>query len=192
MNLPHYFIALPLPDFLKEQYASWQRALKDKLPYKQWTHPEDLHITLKFLGAVEEKQFQTLKQSIKTIENVHAFPLTAEPLGTFGHPEKPRVLWAGVERKHELIRLQKTIEEIAVKVGLQQEKRAYLPHITLAKKWTGGAQDLSGLKQNYTGRQTFKVKQVVIYRIHPGKSPTYQVVAAYDLTRGGDVNGTAN
>ncbi|SFB37165.1 2'-5' RNA ligase [Lentibacillus halodurans] len=191
MRSPHYFIAVPLPAFLKEQYARWQYDLQSKLPYKQWTHPDDLHVTLKFLGAVEEDQLRALMTSIKQIKTLCSFSLHTEPLGTFGNPEKPRVLWAGVERKNELLHLQRVIEQMSSQAGFQRGKRPYTPHITLAKKWTGGAMDLTELKRQYTWGQIFEVHQVVIYRIEPEKNPKYHNSATYDL-RGGDLNGSAD
>lgn len=181
MNFPHYFIAVPLPDSLKEQYAEWQHKLKNKLPYKQWPHPEDLHITLKFLGAVDENRYEKLIQSMNEIENIPAFSLQTGTLGSFGSSKKPRVLWAGVERKQELFRLQESIEDIALQTGFRQEKRTYNPHITLAKKWVGGIKDLAHLKERFSEEQTFDVNQVVLYRIHPEKHPKYYVTAAYHL-----------
>jgi|SRR5699024_2366863 len=192
MNSPHYFIALPLPNFLKKQLAGWQRALSDKLPYKQWTHPDDLHITLKFLGPAEQNQLQMLMKSMAQIKRISAFSLQTESLGTFGNPKKPRVLWADVKRKEKLFYLQENVENIASQAGFQHEKRVYTPHITLAKKWTGGMKDLSDLKKRYIRQQTFEVDQVVIYRIHPEKNPKYHVAATFNLSRGEDVYGTAD
>ncbi|MFD1362304.1 RNA 2',3'-cyclic phosphodiesterase [Lentibacillus salinarum] len=185
MNLPHYFLAVPLPGFLKEQYARWQRSLKEKLPYRQWTHPDDLHITLTFLGAVSQEQVKPLHHSLQAIEKIRIFTLQTEALGTFGDPAKPRVLWAGVKRNDDLLGLQRTVEHIALQAGFQQEKRTYSPHITLAKKWDGGKQDLSALKQHYTEGQSITVNEVVLYRIDPAKSPKYYTAAAYHLMEEG-------
>ncbi|QKY69743.1 RNA 2',3'-cyclic phosphodiesterase [Lentibacillus sp. CBA3610] len=149
MNSPHYFIAVPLPGFLKEQFAGWQRELEAELPYKQWVHPDDFHITLKFLGAVDEHHLNTLMKSMQQIERFSAFSLLTGTLGTFGNPKRPRVLWAGVEQKPDLLRLQSRVEDIAVQTGFQQENRAYTPHITLAKKWGGAMKDLSEIKKHY-------------------------------------------
>ncbi|WP_010532337.1 RNA 2',3'-cyclic phosphodiesterase [Lentibacillus jeotgali] len=182
MTSPHYFIAVTLPESLKERYAGWQQALKNKLPYRQWPQSEDLHITMKFLGPVDDSRLEKLIQAMSEIERFPAFSLQTGTLGTFGNPKKPRVLWAGVERKHELIRLQENIEKIALKVGFQQEKRTYMPHITLAKKWAGGVIQLSDLKEHYTGQDQFSVNQVVIYRIHPEKQPKYHAAAVYNLS----------
>lgn len=182
MNLPHYFMAVPLPRSLKEKFAGWQRELKPTLPYKNWVHPDDLHITLKFLGAVENEKLYALMESMKRIERLSAFSLMTGTLGTFGNPKKPRVLWVDVEQKRELFRLQQFVEEIALDIGFQQEKRSYSPHITLAKKWHGSMQNLSELKQGYTDRQTLSVNQIVLYQIHPGKNPKYAVTAIYHLS----------
>ncbi|SFD61954.1 2'-5' RNA ligase [Lentibacillus persicus] len=184
MNSPHYFIAVPLPSSLKEKLAGWQRALKPELPFKQWVHPEDLHITLKFLGAVSEEQLNMLIRLMAQIRNFNSFSLMTGGLGTFGNPENPRVLWTGVERKPELMDLQQYVEGIAFESGFKQEKRPYSPHITLAKKSAGKTDRIPEVKSRYTGHQPIAVNQVVLFRIHPGKKPKYGIEEAYKFSRG--------
>ncbi|ALX48424.1 RNA 2',3'-cyclic phosphodiesterase [Lentibacillus amyloliquefaciens] len=186
MNSSHYFIAIPLPASLREKLAGWQRELKPELPFKQWVHPEDLHITLKFLGAVDDQQLNRLINSMQQIENFNVFTLPTGTLGTFGNPKSPRVLWAGAERHPELLRLQQNIEGIAVQTGFKHEKRAYSPHITLAKKWTGKPIDVPNLKNRFTERQSITVNQIVLYRIQPDKNPKYTVETVFDFSGGGD------
>ncbi|GAB4074944.1 RNA 2',3'-cyclic phosphodiesterase [Barrientosiimonas marina] len=185
MNLPHYFIAVPLPDFIKEQVASWQVMLKEHLLYKQWTHPDDLHITLKFLGPVSPGQYQILSSMLESLQRTEAFTLKTRMLGTFGDPDKPRVLWTGVQKQDALLNLQQTVAHLTEQAGFQREKRTYTPHITLAKKWAGGARDLSKLNTCDMEGQTFNVNNVVIYRIYPEKSPKYHKTSAYHLTEEG-------
>lgn len=184
MNSPHYFIAIPLPPSIKEKLAGWQRELKAEMPFKQWVHPEDLHITLKFLGAVSEEQLNTLIRLMAQIRRFNSFSLMTGDLGTFGNPEKPRVLWTGVERKPELMDLQQYVEGIAFESGFKKEKRPYSPHITLAKKSTGEKAQISKVKSCYTEHQSIAVNQVVLFRIHPAKNPKYEINEVYKFSRG--------
>ncbi|MFC4556745.1 RNA 2',3'-cyclic phosphodiesterase [Virgibacillus kekensis] len=183
-NTPHYFIAIPLPDFLKEQYSQWQKQLKEQLSYKQWPYKEDLHITLKFLGPVEEEQLSKLQNELTSLERKTAFELFTGQLGYFGNPRKPRVLWAGVEKTGSLEDLHQEVEKHASAAGFQSENRPYSPHITLAKKWAGDISNLQELKKNFIGQHKMAVDKVVIYRIYPGNSPKYRIEASYNLKGG--------
>lgn len=180
---PHYFIAIPLPNSLKNQLAKWQYDLKEIVPYKQWTNKGDLHITLKFLGPVEQEKLELLSETMKNLEKASGFPLNTKSIGTFGNPEKPRVLWAGIEKTDALLRLQQSVEHMASKIGFQKENRAYFPHITLAKKWNGEKEnvDMESLLKQYSEQRKIMVDTVVINQIFPGESPKYQPIATYHL-----------
>lgn len=183
---PHYFIAIPLQASLKEYFAKWQDSLKNVLSYKQWPHYEDLHITLKFLGTVDDNKLQCLKEELKIIERTQVFSLDVGELGTFGNPENPRVIWAGVDKAESLDYLQQKVESHAAKLGFPKEKRAYHPHITLAKKWVGGSSNISlqEIKEKFSTVQSMVVEEVVLYQIHPDRSVKYEVIANFGLKRG--------
>lgn len=181
----HYFIAIPLPEKIQILFSKWQEELKGKIPYKQWPYQEDLHITLKFLGPVADNKLTALKNELQTIKNHQAFSINVGGIGTFGNPVKPRVLWAGAEKTEALSSLYEKVEEATVNAGFQKENRAYRPHITLAKKWAEDAASVSidQIKSDYTDRQTILINHIVIYKIHPQKSPKYEVIEKYMLKR---------
>lgn len=184
MTHPHYFIALSLTKSLKQKLAVWQKDLKTELSYKQWTHMEDFHITLKFLGEVDDKIIGSLNQKLKALSSLESFHTRVHSLGTFGHPKRPRVLWAGVDLTTNLSSLQKRVEELAVETGFQKEKRIYKPHITLAKKWTNG--DGERIIEKFAKKvveQSFPlyIDSVVLYQIHPKNLPKYRVIHEYQL-----------
>lgn len=184
-NQPHYFIAIPLQERHKAHFSKWQINLKEELPYKQWTNKEDLHITLKFIGAVDSNKLDLLLNSLNVMEKTTPFRITTKSIGFFGNPKKPRVLWAGVEQTNFLTALHDGVEDIAVKAGLQKENRSFTPHITLAKKWNGEEGNLSGLNEQYDEQLELAVNQIVVYRIFPARTPKYEVVASYELKGGG-------
>ncbi|WP_164668316.1 RNA 2',3'-cyclic phosphodiesterase [Virgibacillus doumboii] len=185
-NLPHYFIAIPLTESIKNKFSNWQLGLKESLAYKQWPHKDDLHITLKFLGPVELDRINRLIKSLEVIKATPAFSVLTGNLGCFGNPKKPRVLWAGVEKTNEIMQLQQSIEQIARQAGFQEENRAYKPHITLAKKWNGTEANVPLLNERYEEQQTMTINTVVVNRIYPGSSPKYQAVAEFNLKKRGD------
>src|SRR5699024_6116423 len=135
MTNPHYFIAISLPRPLKQKLAKWQGELKNVLSYKQWPHKDDLHITLKFLGEMDDNMIDMLHQKLTQLTTLKPFYTTIDSVGTFGHPERPRVVWAGVHLNKDLIFLQDKVEKLSMEAGFKKESRKYIPHITLAKKW---------------------------------------------------------
>lgn len=183
-NIPHYFVAIPLPEYIKEYFAEWQKALKERLSYKLWPHMEDLHITLKFLGPVAPDALQKLQKELSAIQQLEAFTLKVGTIGTFGNPRNPRVLWAGVEKNKPLVLLQEWVEECAITAGFAKENREYRPHITLAKKWAEGKMNNSffaEINEQYIWEREMEVNEIVIYQIFPSRSPKYEIVQTYSL-----------
>ncbi|WP_188456488.1 RNA 2',3'-cyclic phosphodiesterase [Virgibacillus oceani] len=194
-QLPHYFIAIPIPLSLKNMFHEWQNNLMKKLSYKQWPNKHDLHITLKFLGPVNESTLKTLQTNLGRIADLHPFTLSVGEIGTFGNPAKPRVLWAGVEKNENLIELHKEIEKCCNVQGFKKEQREYIPHITLAKKRKETACnniEITNVKKDYFGvSYRFNVEEFVIYQIHPAQTQKYELVSRI-LFKGDNGNGTIN
>ncbi|GAA0429974.1 RNA 2',3'-cyclic phosphodiesterase [Lentibacillus halophilus] len=184
MNLSHYFIAIPLSEQWKQWLAVRQSEIKRQLPYKQWTHRDDLHVTMKFLGPVADSDLDMLLEQLHGLETIFAFHVHAGELGTFGNPSAPRVLWTGVEKTPDLINLHQCVEAAAADAGFQPEKRPFKPHITLAKKWNGSKMDMKPWQERYSTQHVFTVDQVTVYRIFPAQLPKYQSIRTFDLLKG--------
>lgn len=185
MSAPHYFIAVSLQQTLKKQLAQWQKELMPLLPYKQWTHAEDLHLTLKFLGPVPEKQLERLMNELHSLEEMISFEIELNGVGYFGNPEKPRVFFADVHKTDALEQLQRKTDRCAENASFEKEKRTFRPHITLAKKWNGiSKQDLRTILDRYqNSRFVIPAKEVVIYKIHPSNLPKYEKYATFQLRK---------
>ncbi|WP_163971697.1 RNA 2',3'-cyclic phosphodiesterase [Oceanobacillus halotolerans] len=185
---PHYFIAIPLPEPMKKELHAIQDQLKNRFPYKLWTHQNDLHITMKFLGAVEQMTLDNLVKDLQELENISHFQVNIEELGIFGDPKQPRVLWTGVEKTTDLIRLYDQVERITVKNGFKPEKREYRPHITLAKKWNGKQLENNLLSMIPTkipnAHRVLSVHEVVVFQIFPKNNPKYKIMEEFSLLGG--------
>lgn len=182
----HYFIAVQLNKEIKEVLASWQAQLRqlNELNYKSWTHPEDLHITLKFLGAVDDEKINVVKDKMLSIIDINRFVIKTNGLGTFGNETQPRVLWTGLQKSSELHYLQKAVESQCEQCGFSKENRPYRPHITLAKKWKGNRispEFISDINTKFTERNELVVDSFVIYQIHPSRSQKYEVIQRVNL-----------
>jgi RNA 2',3'-cyclic 3'-phosphodiesterase len=171
----HYFIAVPIPKEIKEQINEWRQNNQDQLHFKNWVHLDDYHITLVFLGHVNEMQLIKLEKVMNAIQKQFSpFSLTISHVGTFGNAQKPRIFWAGIKESKALIQLQKTIYECCEKVGFSLDKRPYSPHLTLARKWNGEELFVQSDFQ-FEQTMTFEVQSFSLFETHLDKSPKYEV-----------------
>lgn len=122
------FVGLALPHDVREHLAALQSGLKDA----RWVAAENLHLTLRFIGDVDE---DVIEDICAALDNVTAdpFEIALNGLGAFGHP--PHSVWAGVEDtpKGALSSFQAGLENVLVRSGLEPEGRKYTPHVTLAR-----------------------------------------------------------
>lgn len=183
---PHYFIGIPINEDRKKEILRCQQTLKQSLGenYRIWTHPEDFHITLKFLGGVDDDRIPVLKKELRNGDYPHPFQLPVGGIGTFGKPKKPRVLWTGVETTNALEKLKVTVEQVCQQAGFEQDTQPYRPHVTLAKKWKGeklSKDKLSQLTENFQVNIEMEVFSFSLFRIYPSKNPKYKEVLKIKL-----------
>lgn len=122
------FVAVDLPEQVKESIS----AVCTGLPGAKWVDVNQLHLTLRFIGEVENGQFNAIRESLSGIEE-SCFRLTLQGVGCFPSRKAPRVLWVGIDRNETLIRLAHKIEQCLVANGLEPEQRSFSPHITIAR-----------------------------------------------------------
>lgn len=176
----HYFLAISLPVEVRQTLSNHANVLKEKLPYKQWTHPEDYHITLAFLGSAGFQKINDLKQSVmKKVFGHPTFSMELSGLGTFGQKERPRVIWAGIAADDHLFHLQKQIHCAVYSEGFKLEERPYRPHITLAKKWIGTDHLDRRILETGIERLSWKINEVILYRTLMGRNPKYQPLKTF-------------
>jgi 2'-5' RNA ligase len=99
----------------------------------RWLKTDQIHLTLAFLGQVENREEESLRAHLSAIR-FHSFFLPLEGLGTFPRKGAPKILWLGVGRGHpHLFQLHKKVTDAALSAGLQPDLRPWHPHITLAR-----------------------------------------------------------
>ncbi|WP_416827748.1 RNA 2',3'-cyclic phosphodiesterase [Ectobacillus polymachus] len=172
----HYFFAIPLPSYVKEKLAWWRSQNEQHLSFRTWTHKDDYHITLAFLGEAISalSSFQPLLKGIP----VSSFSLDIQGIHTFGMEDRPRILWAGVSQSAEIISLQAYIYEVCTNLGYSLDKRPYQPHITLAKRW--------GNENSFENKMTiaplsFSVDSFSLFATHMDATPKYEEIATFPL-----------
>jgi 2'-5' RNA ligase len=122
------FVGIALPQAHRQSL----HALGCGIEGARWVAPQNLHITLRFIGEVDEGVAEDMVVALAPIAS-ERFNIKLKGLGTFGHP--PHALWAGVEDdpKGALGALQARVESALVRAGLEPEHRKFMPHVTLAR-----------------------------------------------------------
>ncbi|MBN2136115.1 MAG: RNA 2',3'-cyclic phosphodiesterase [Acidobacteria bacterium] len=130
------FIAIPLPDKIIKSVSEIQYSLKKRSETAvKWVNPKSIHITLKFLGEVEESTVPTITNSLSKIEvPFHSLDLSLNNIGFFPNPKRPRVIWVGLKGDTEnTALLADRIDKSLAKEGFEPESRPFKPHLTLGR-----------------------------------------------------------
>jgi 2'-5' RNA ligase len=99
-----------------------------------WVKPESIHLTLKFLGEIDDAKAGEISAGLKKAsEGIGPFTLELEGVGCFPNTRNPRVLWAGIKESAPLLKLQKSVEERLSAIGFEAEDRPFTPHLTLCR-----------------------------------------------------------
>ncbi|MFQ5907007.1 MAG: RNA 2',3'-cyclic phosphodiesterase [bacterium] len=129
------FIAVQISDTVRENLANLIADLRSACADVRWVSPENLHLTLKFLGDLEEKRIDEVAQAVsRACRGFAPFAMSLQALGAFPSPKGPRVVWVGVVKgKDDLISLNESIETELEQMGFEKEKRKYSPHLTIGR-----------------------------------------------------------
>ena len=102
------------------------------VPGAKWALPEQMHLTLRFIGGVDGATGRDVARALADIDSP-AFQLDLAGVGSFGNGRGARALWVGVKPCPEVMRLQAKIETTLQRIGIEPERRKFHPHITLAR-----------------------------------------------------------
>src|SRR5947209_4422412 len=121
------FVGIGFPPELKLRLS----LLCSGLPGARWVDAGNFHLTLRFIGEIGEDVAADIDDALSRLR-ARRFALQIAGTGVFGG-EKPRSLWAGVERSPELAGLRDKVEQALIRIGLRPEPRKFSPHVTLAR-----------------------------------------------------------
>ena len=122
------FVAVPLPAAIQDRVAQ----LCCGLANARWVDPENLHITLRFIGEVDESRFEDIDLALSVVR-APAFQLKLRGVDSFGNNNGVRAVWVGVEREPALFHLRDKIESALVRAGIPPETQKFKPHVTLTR-----------------------------------------------------------
>ena len=176
------FIAVEVPVEIQNAIAHSTASLQKALPKPtvRWVAPQNVHLTLKFLGDVSPANLERIADGLKMEAAAHgAFSMSVGGLGAFPTSRRARVIWIGLEAPPSLVALQRGVEATAARLGYTQEDRPFSPHLTIGRVGQNiAANDLQKIRTALEGTTVGSLGIVKVDAIHIFKS---------DLRPGGSV-----
>ena len=176
------FVALGLPEGIRLRLAS----LAAGIDGARWVLPENLHITLRFIGEVPEDRIADVADALGAIR-MPALTVILRGTGHFGSGKKARAVWVGVEKTEDLAALQARIERAVTGGGFDPERRKFTPHVTIGRLRQARADHVrSWLEANAAFEQApFEAERFVLFESRLGRSgPSYLQLAEFALAPG--------
>ncbi len=177
--MPRLFTGLEIPPDVGHALSS----LRGGLPGARWIDPLNYHLTLRFIGDVDDSIAQDVALMLCRVRR-DAFDLRFDGLTSFGG-RKPRAVVAAVTPVQELLDVQAEQERLMQRIGLEPEGRKYTPHVTLARLRESSSRDVADYlaARGFFRTSPFKVSRFVLFssRNSVGGGP-YVVEASYPLS----------
>ncbi|RAU23779.1 RNA 2',3'-cyclic phosphodiesterase [Paramagnetospirillum kuznetsovii] len=172
------FVGLDLPPALDERIA----ALGVGLPGARWVPARNLHLTLRFIGEVDEDTAEEIHYGLARLD-VPGFDLTLTGLGLFGDSRRAHTLWLGVETSEPLGLLARLVDGAVVRAGCKPEPRRFSPHVSLARlKEADPARLQSFISEAPVFRARTPISDFALFRsVLHRDGPEYDVLERYPL-----------
>jgi 2'-5' RNA ligase len=184
------FIAIELPENIKNSLAKLQEELKATGADVKWVQPQNIHLTLKFLGERDDKKVKRISEILDEVAKVHtAFQIQINALGAFPNLNSPRVIWVGIDQGDvETKNIFKDLEDLICKVGIPKEDRAFSSHITIGRTRSPAGREKLTQAITILGEEigkvnlTFTAGSITLFKstLTP-KGPIYEVLKAANL-----------
>ena len=152
MSLLRAFIAVEIPAELRQRVGQTTASLREEIgALVRWVPPENMHLTLKFLGDVAPSNVEMLSQMLRAEAGLlPCFDIHVGGLGSFPSLKRPRVLYVGIRAPASLEALQRGVESGARRLGYETEERGFSPHLTIGR-----------LRQNATGTDQQTIRRAL-------------------------------
>jgi len=174
------FVGIAIPESLTRRLS----ALQGGIPDARWMTPDSFHVTLSFIGDVDEGAAEDIDEALRSI-HAESFDMKVAGVGCFSQGDTPLVLWAGVEKDERLMRSRDKVSHALVRARIEHDARKYTPHITLARfRHAPPLDKLADFMEANSGfsAEPFTVGEFILYRSHLGKSGSvYEELARYPL-----------
>ena len=174
------FVALRPPLAIRERLLG----LAGGVPGARWQDDTQLHLTLRFIGEVETHRAEDIAVALGSVHHAPV-ELRLDGCGMFDDRRgKPNAIWAGVSPREPLAALHRKVDQAIVRAGSEPERRAYLPHITLARmSGSAGPADRWLAEHAALASEPFTIDAIALYESRLGHGgASYEPVARYPLT----------
>lgn len=166
------FIAIEISESVRQKIAALQSDFKKRKERISWAKPGNIHLTLKFLGDVEEGKIKLIGEALATAtKEFQPFSFFVKELGAFPNIRRPRVLWVGIENStKELSDIQIEIEDQLNQLDLLKEKKKFNPHLTIGRvKSQVSNEFIENFKASIFDEEEVKVEEIILMRseLHP-------------------------
>ena len=181
LAMPRLFTALDLPEDVRLDIADTYYAMLGA----RWVPVDNLHITLRFIGEVNEPAVADITHALELVEHA-PFTFSLSGVGYFPPRKKPNLLWVGIAPNESLQRLRTRVDRAITNAGFSHEGRKFHPHITVAR--LSDESPLTRIGQFLSSNSLFKSTGIAVSQFHLYTStPTaegtcYQKIASYDLS----------
>lgn len=175
------FVAIDLPRSLRETLAG----LYGSLPGARWVAPDDIHLTLRFIGETRPDVADEVDYALRSLRG-RRFDLALQQTGVFmsAGSRGASTLWAGVARSEPLDHLRCKIETALQRVGIAPERRRFQPHVSLARVDQVPDPVLAGWMQahNLLRTDSVTIDSFTLFSSQPGPDrPVYTAEVNYEL-----------
>lgn len=179
---PHYFIGISVGPSASRVAERFQVKYGLREKYKVIPHAQDFHITLRYIGSLQEEKLPSLIASLhKAAQLSECFDIAVTGLSFFGSPAGPRVVYLAVEPSEALSVLrQRTARRTEKILGLERDNR-FVPHITIAKKRK--TFENMQLMKEVIEPVSIQINGFSLFKIHPHQSPSYEIVQHFPLKK---------
>ena len=174
------FVGLELPESFHTEFSMIQSGL----PNARWVAPENLHLTLQFIGEIDEDVAEDIDAALKAVEH-SAFDLSLAGMGCFESRNRARAVWLDVAPEPKLGHLHAKIEQALIHAGLPPSGRKFKPHVTLARLKRTPVDAVSFYLEAHGAIRlpAFTVDHVTLFRSHLSHSgANYEKLADYTLS----------
>jgi RNA 2',3'-cyclic 3'-phosphodiesterase len=185
------FIAVELPAVIRDACVGLQKTLTRAAPDVKWVEEENLHITLLFLGEVDDRDLITVcRAAQKACATIEPFSLVITGADCFGEAHRPRTIWVGTgEGTADLVALHAALEEAMIDSSTyRREARQFAPHVTLGRaKGDDPAEDLPQAllrERDWQGGECEVTQVRVLSSELRREGPVYAVVSTVKLGKG--------
>jgi 2'-5' RNA ligase len=177
------FIALEVTAPLKELLQGWQKAFRRGGDRVGWVQPAGMHLTLKFLGDVEDGMVPKIAEQIQRACLHRApFSVTLQGAGVFPGVKRPRVLWVGIgEGREQVKEIFQDLDPLLGEIGFPRETRPFHPHVTLGR--IKGLEDRAGFAARVVERRETEVGTMRVEAVHLIESRLRPQGAEYQTLR---------